>query len=87
VKQTKKSTILAVAIAFVGIWAVMTASITAVWLTEEVRVVGLVAVPTGLVAGLLVVYFEWRTKLQRRIHAQREGVEQRDEVEHLDEAA
>jgi hypothetical protein len=78
---------LAVAIAFVGIWAVMTASITAVWLTEEVRVVGLVAVPTGLVAGLLVVYFEWRTKLQPRIHAQREGVEQLDEVEQIDEAA
>lgn len=80
-KQTKTSTILAVAIAFVGIWAVMTASITAVWLTEEVRVVGLVAVPTGLVAGLLVVYFEWRTKLQVRIR------EQRKDVERLDEAA
>jgi hypothetical protein len=39
------------------------------------------------VAGLLVVYFEWRTKLQPRIHAQREGVEPLDEVEQLDEAA
>jgi hypothetical protein len=86
VKQAKTSTILAVAIAFVGIWTVMAASITAVWLTEEVRVVGLVAVPTGLVAGLLVVYFEWRAKLQR-IRAQREDVEQPDDVEQLDEAA
>jgi hypothetical protein len=59
----------------------MTASITAVWLTEEVRVVGLVAVPTGIVAGLLVVYFEWRGKLQRQIRAQGE------DVEHLDKAA
>lgn len=80
-KQARRSTILAVAIAFVGLWAVMTASITAVWLTEEVRVVGLVAVPTGLVAGLLVVYFEWRTKLQPRIR------ERREDAEHLDEAA
>jgi hypothetical protein len=28
-----------------------------------VRVVGLVMLPTVLVAGLLVVYFDWRAKL------------------------
>jgi hypothetical protein len=79
-KEAMKATILAIAIAFVGIWAVMAASITAVWLTEEVRVVGLVAGPAALVAGLLVVYFEWRTRLQRQILAPREDVERLDEA-------
>ena len=79
-KPAKRSTILALAIALVSIWAVMAASITAVWLTEEVRVVGLVTVPAGIVAGLLVVYFEWRTKLQRRIRAQGQNVEQLDKA-------
>ena len=77
----KRSTILALAIAFVGMWAVLAASATAVWLTEEVRVVWLVAIPTVLVAGLLVVYFEWRTSPQRQPPAQGE------DCEHLDEAA
>ena len=44
----RRSAILAVAIAFVSIWVVMAAAIAAVWLTDELRVVGLVIVPTGL---------------------------------------
>jgi hypothetical protein len=68
-RQPRTSTILAIAIALVTILTLMAASMTAVWLTEEVRVVGLIAVPTALVAGLLVVYFEWRTKVQRRMLA------------------
>lgn len=80
-KRAKKATILGIAIALVSIWAVMAASLTAVWLTEELRVVGLVTAPPAIVAGLLVVYFEWRAKLQRRILAQGEG------LEHLDKAA
>ena len=77
----RRSAILAVAIAFVSIWVVMAAAIAAVWLTDELRVVGLVIVPTGIVAGLLVMYFDWRGRLRRRILDD-------DEPEHeLDKAA
>ena len=58
-----KMTIVAVALAFVSIWVVMTAGTTAVWLTEEVRVFGLVVLPTAIAASLLVGYFDWRAKL------------------------
>jgi hypothetical protein len=56
---------------FVSIWVVMAAGITAVWLTEEVRVFGLVMLPTAIVAGLLVVYFDWRANLLSRIREKR----------------
>ena len=69
----KRSTVLAIALAFVSIWVVMAAGVMAVSLTEEVRVVGLVALPTAIVASLLVLYFDWRAKLQRRILAERDG--------------
>ena len=68
----EKSAIVGVALAFVSIWVVMAAGVTAVWLTDEVRVFGLVSLPTGVVAALLVLYFDWRAKLQRRILAERE---------------
>jgi hypothetical protein len=67
-----KARVLAVVVAFVSIWVLLAAGLTAVWLTEEVRVVGLVILPTAVVASLLVVYFDWRAKLQRRILAERE---------------
>ena len=69
----KRSTVLAIAVAFVSIWVVLAAGVTAVWLTEEVRLVGLVILPTAIVASLLVLYFDWRAKLQRRILAERDG--------------
>ena len=50
-----------------SIWLVMSTGITAVWLTEQARVFGLVMLPTAIVAGLLVVYFEWRGKVLSRI--------------------
>ena len=65
----KRSTVLAIALAFL---VVMAAAITAVWLTEEVRVVSLVILPTAVVASLLVLYFDWRGKLHRRIVAERD---------------
>ena len=43
-----------------------------VWLTSEVRVFGLVMLPTAIVAALLVVYFDWRAKLRRRVLAERD---------------
>ena len=69
----KRSMVLAIALAFVSMWVVMAAGVAAVWLTEEVRVVGLVILPTAIVASLLVLYFDWRAKLQRRILAERDG--------------
>jgi hypothetical protein len=72
-RRVDKATIGALGLLFVSIWVVLAAGITAVWLTEEVRVFGLVILPTGIVAALLVVYFDWRAKLRRRVVAGREG--------------
>jgi hypothetical protein len=76
----KKSTVLAIALAFLSVWVVMAAGMAAVWLTQEVRVVGLVALPTALVASLLVLHFEGRTRLQRRIVAERDAHRGRDQA-------
>ena len=71
-RKVEKATVVALALLFVSIWVVLAAGITAVWLTEEVRVLGLVILPTGIVAALLVVYFDWRAKLRRRVLAERD---------------
>ena len=71
-KKATKSEIVAIVLFFVSILVVMTAGITAVWLTSEVRVFGLVMLPTAIVAGLLVVYFDWRAKLLNRIRGDRD---------------
>jgi hypothetical protein len=67
VKKLDKAMVVALVLLFVSIWVVLAAGITAVWLTEEVRVLGLVMLPAGIVAALLVVYFDWRAKLRRRV--------------------
>jgi hypothetical protein len=59
-------------LAFISIFVVLTTGAIAVWLTSEVRVFGLVALPPAIVAGLLVVYFDWREKLRNRILADRD---------------
>ena len=64
VEKATKSEILAIVLAFISIFVVMMAGFTGVWLTSEVRVIGLVLLPTAIVAGLLVVYFDWRAKLR-----------------------
>ena len=71
-KRATKSEIVAIVLAFISIFVVLTAGATAVWLTSEVRVFGLVMLPTAIVAGLLVVYFDWRAKLRNRILADRD---------------
>jgi hypothetical protein len=76
-----KSTVVAIALAFLSVWVVMAAGFTAVWLTEEVRVVGLIALPTAIVASLLVLYFDWRARLQGRI------LVEPDDRQELDKAA
>jgi hypothetical protein len=71
VKKATKSEIVAIVLAFISLFVVMITGSIAVWLTSEVRVFGLVALPTAIVAGLLVVYFESRAKLRNRILADR----------------
>jgi hypothetical protein len=61
-------------------WVVMAAGVTAVWSTEEVRVVGLMTWLTAIVAALLVLYFDWRAKLQGRILAERDGLHDLDKA-------
>ena len=73
-----KSTVLAIALAFLSVWVIMVAGLTALWLTDEVRVIGLIALPTAIVASLLVVYFDWRARLQRRILTERDAQHQLD---------
>jgi hypothetical protein len=68
----KRSMIWAIGLAFASIWVVMAAGMPAMSVTEEVRAVGLVIVLTAIVASLLVLYFDWRAKLQRRILAERD---------------
>jgi hypothetical protein len=72
VKKATKSEIVAIVLAFTSLFVVMIAGSIAVWLTSEVMVFGLVALPTAIVAGLLVVYFDWRAKLRNRILADRD---------------
>ena len=73
-----KSRILAVGIASVSIWVVLAAAATAMWLTDEARVVGLVTVPAAIVAGLLVMYFDWRARVLRPIRAERDDGHEMD---------
>jgi hypothetical protein len=74
VKKATKSEIVAIVLAFISLFVVMIAGSIAVWLTSEVRVFGLVVLPTAIVAGLLVVYFDWRAKLRNRILADRDDL-------------
>ena len=71
-KKATTSETVAMVLAFISIFVVLTTGAIAVWLTSEVRVFGLVALPTAIVAGLLVVYFDWREKLRNRILADRD---------------
>jgi uncharacterized membrane-anchored protein len=71
-RKSNKETIVTLALLFFSIWVVLAMGITAVWFTAEVRVFGLVTLPTAIVAGLLVVYFEWRAKLRRRVLSERD---------------
>ena len=71
-RKPNKETIVALALLFFSMWVVLAAGVTAVWLTAEVRVFGLVLLSTAIVAGLLVVYFEWRAKLRHRVLGERD---------------
>ena len=70
-KRASKAAIVAVLLFVVSIGVVLSVGIIAVWLTAEVRVLGLVILPTVIVATLLVAYFDWRAKLLNRIRDRR----------------
>jgi hypothetical protein len=71
VRNATKATIGALA-SLILTWIVLAAGITPEWFIAEVRVFGLVILPTAIVASLLVVYFEWRGTLRRRVLAERD---------------
>ena len=71
-RKASKKTFVAPALAVFSISVVLAMHITAAWLTSEVRMFGLVMLPTAIVAGLLVGYFDWRAKLRRRVLAERD---------------
>jgi hypothetical protein len=62
----------ALAAALVSIVAVVGACVGAVWLTNDLRAIGLAIIPLGLIASGLVAYFEWRLRLRHRILAEAE---------------
>lgn len=66
----RRTAVPAVALTIVSIWAVMATSLTAVSMTEEMRVLGLVVLSTAAVASLLVRYFEWRARMIRRFRTE-----------------
>jgi hypothetical protein len=72
VKKATTSETVAIVLAFISLFVVLIAGSIAVWLTSEVRAFGLVVLPTAIVAGLLVVYFDWRAKLHKRLMADRD---------------
>jgi uncharacterized membrane protein len=63
VQKARNAAVVAVLLFLASLWVLMGVGITAVWLTEELKAIGLVVLPIGIVTGLLVVYFEWRTRL------------------------
>jgi Na+/glutamate symporter len=72
VKKATQSQIVAIVLASISIFVLLTAGATAVWLTSKVRVFAPVMLPSAIVAGLLVVYFDWRARLRNRILASRD---------------
>ena len=66
-QKARNAAVVAVLLFLASLWVLMGVGITAVWLTEELKAIGLVVLPIGIVTGLLVVYFEWRARLFSRI--------------------
>lgn len=59
----RKAAVAAVALFFVSLWVVMGAGVTAIWLTGQAKVFGLIVLPATIVAVLLIQYFDWRARL------------------------
>lgn len=52
--------------------AIVLASLAGVWLTNDLRIVGLVIVGITPIAAGLVGYFEWRANLRRKVLDERQ---------------
>lgn len=64
----RRTTIL-ITLALAGVWVALTAGLTGAWLLEAVLAVARVALPLTVAATLLVLYFDWRHRLMRRVQA------------------
>lgn len=64
--RTSRATIVAVVLALISVWVALAAGFTAVWLTADLRMFGLVILPAAIIASLLVLYFEWRARMRQR---------------------
>jgi len=49
------------------VWLILRAEVTPLWLTEELRMFGVIILPLAIAALLLVAYFDWRAHLRRRL--------------------
>jgi hypothetical protein len=58
----------------------MASGFAAVWLTDQLRVLSLVILPSTVVAALLVLYFEWRGRLQHQVSAEHDERKDHDEA-------
>ena len=65
----RRTTVMTATIALAGAWVVLTAGPTGAWLPEAVLAVTRVGLPTAAAATLLVLYFDWRHRLMRRVQA------------------
>lgn len=50
----------------VSLFLVLALEATATWLTSKVRIFGVLTLLMVTIAGLLVMYFEWRSRLRNR---------------------
>ncbi len=63
----RRATILALAAAFISIWIALASGVAAGSLRSELKVLALVFLPIAAVASLLVLYFDWRSKLRHSV--------------------
>ena len=66
----KRSTLLAAMLALAGIGLRLGGGSGATWLTDDVRAIVLMVLPAAFAASLLVLYFEWRRRLMRRMRTE-----------------
>ena len=64
-KSARNEEIAAVCLFFISLFLAIGAGLTAVWLTGEIMVFGIVLLPTVAVASMMILYYDWRNKLSR----------------------
>lgn len=66
---------LAKKVALVSIWVLLAAGLMALSPIEEGRVLSLLVVAVAIAGSLLVLYFDWRGRLLRRVRSDRDSLE------------